>query len=306
MEPRGTELVERYKANYSISAASSVSEAMILAHWELEQELTRDLLASTPTNRWDTFERCYSRLYRELEWLNRLVGESAPKKLQKYFRKWQRAIGAPPQDIYEIGSGKGALITFLAQQGFTCTATEVTRERGEKCCAGATPNLVWSVSDGVHLDKFEPAERYNVALSDQVFEHLHPEDIAEHLRSVYRILKARGRYILSTPHRLCGPHDVSRVFKCDVPRGMHLKEYTYREVVAALKRAGFTRCSYAFPPGNNSRLRSLVGRTYLPVLMAAESCLAMLPSQKVRRLGAKVLRKIGLFSQNVSLIAEKP
>ena len=305
MEPRGQELVARYKANYSIFATSPVTEEMILAHWELERQLTRELLASTPDNRWDTFDRCYTHLYRELDWLNRFSGESAPSSQENKLRKWRKAIGSPPQTIYEIGSGTATLITYLAQQGFVCTATEITRERGAKHSQSDLPHLTWSISDGVHLDQFEAAESYDVVFSDQVLEHFHPLDIPEHLQSAHRILKKSGRYILCTPHRFSGPHDVSRVFKCDSPCGMHLKEYTNREVIAALKLAGFGRCYYAFLPGENSRFKKILGIAYLQVLIAVEICLGMLPSQKVRRLCTKVLRKVGLFANNVSLIADK-
>ncbi len=305
MEPRGQELIARYKANYSIPAEAPVTEQMILAHWELEKQLTHELLSSTPQNRWETFERCYTRLYSDLEWLNRIVGESRPAAAGHKHDKWCNAIGAPPLALYEIGSGKGELITYLAQQGFRCKATEVTRERGEKHLKASVPNLLWGVSDGVHLERFESAASYDLVISDQVLEHFHPDDIAAHLRGVHQILKPGGRYIFSTPHRFSGPHDVSRVFKCDKPCGMHLKEYTYREFVAALRQAGFKRAYYAFIPARNEAGKRFWGGLYLRVLLTVEALLAFIPTHKARRLCAKLLRKLGLFSNGISLTAEK-
>ena len=306
MEPRGNELVARYKAVYSIPAEAAVTEEMILSHWELEKRLTQELLASTPQNRWETFDRNYTRLYTDLAWLNQAEGEARPTaEADRDHHKWRTAIGAPPQTLYEIGSGKAGLITYLARGGFLCKATEVTRERGAKHLDSGVPNLSWAVSDGVHLDQFESAASYDVVISDQVLEHLHPDDVGPHLSGVHQILKADGRYIFRTPHRFSGPHDVSRVFKCDEPQGMHLKEYTNREFIAAARQAGFKRPYYPFMPVHNVAAKRILGRIYLRILVTVEDLLSLVPSLKARRRAAELLRKVRLFSDNIALVAEK-
>ena len=307
MEPRGQKLIARYKANYSIPVEAPVTEQMILAHWELEKQLTDDLLSSTPQNRWETFERSYTRLYSDLEWLNRFAGQSRPADVAHHrHMKWCAAIGSPPPlALYEIGSGKGELMTFLSLRGYLCKATEITRERGEKHSGTGMPNLSWGVSDGVHLERFESAARYDVVVSDQVLEHLHPDDIEAHLRGVHQILKPGGRYIFSTPHRFSGPHDVSRVFKCDKPLGMHLKEYTYHDFLTALREVGFKRAYYAFIPVRNAMGKRFFGALYLRTLVTVEDLLSFVPTHKLRRLSAKLIRKLGLFSDNISLVAER-
>jgi SAM-dependent methyltransferase len=316
MEPRGNELIRRYKKNYNIHPEANVTEQMILAHWELERQLTLELLQSTAENRWDTFERCYTRLYAELDWLNHLVGQAIPTPPPERFGIWIEAIGSPPKSIYEIGSGKGELISYLAQNGFDCKGTEITRERGQKHLAQPQANLSWGISDGVHLDNFEPPETYDVVVSDQVIEHLHPEDLDAHLKSVHRILKQGGRYLFCTPHRYTGPHDVSRVFKIDLPKGMHLKEYTYQELVEAINRAGFKRIYFAFIPRSLHKLllslgtnrlaaANRLGMLYLRLLLPMEKILSALPMHKLRRLSVKVLRKFYIFSDSICLISQK-
>lgn len=307
MEPRGQALIARYKAVYSIPAEATITEQMILAHWELERQLTQDLLSSTAQDRWETFDRSYTRLYSELQWLNRFAGESDATLASNHaqYRKWQTAVGVPPLAIYEIGSGKGELIAYLAQQGFSCKATEITRERGEKHSDAAVPNLRWGVSDGVHLDDFEGAATYDVAISDQVLEHLHPDDLEAHLRGAHRILRPGGRYIFRTPHRFSGPHDVSQVFNCDKPLGMHLKEYTHRETLTALRRAGFGRAYFPFIPARNAQVNRIAGQGYLWILLAVERLLSWIPDYKVRYGCARLLGRIRLFCHNISLTAEK-
>jgi 2-polyprenyl-3-methyl-5-hydroxy-6-metoxy-1,4-benzoquinol methylase len=304
---QGKSLVQRYRQFFNIPQQVTITEQMVLTHWELEQQLTQDLLSAPPEQRWQTFERCYTQLYHELDWLN----QGTPPQDQRTTALWQFAIGSPPQRLYEVGSGKGSLIQALAQAGFDCCATEVTQERGEKHLHQSVPNLTWRISDGVHLDQFELPESYDVVMSDQVLEHLHPTDLDTHLNSAYRILKPSGRYILRTPQRFSGPYDVSRVFQCTQPQGMHLREYTYGELIAAVQRSGFTQVSYAFVP---NRLQGLVTRWlnvdqfqqgYLRWLVGVERSLNLIPSHRLRRGLATLLTKVYLFSDNVSLIAWK-
>jgi SAM-dependent methyltransferase len=230
---------------------------MILADWTLEQRLTRELLESTPENRWATFERCYTTLYGEPEWLNRLTGGTDTTPAAERYRHWVELIGMPPKSVYEIGSGKAAMIGHLAQLGHQCTATEVTRERGAKH-AIEHPNLRWTQTDGVHLGNFEPHNTHDFVLSDNVIEHMHPYDLISHLEGAREILKPGGQYLMAVPHRWFGPWDVSKVFKYEIASGMHLKEYRHRELRQAVHRAGFSAVASVRtpPPGSSRRARA--------------------------------------------------
>ncbi|OBH31739.1 SAM-dependent methyltransferase [Mycobacterium sp. E342] len=316
MEPRGNKLIARYKKTYSIPAEVTITEQMILDHWKLEKQLTSELLRSTPGDRWQTFNRCYTRLYSELGWLNQFSNLADPRSPQERFGGWLDLIGPPPKSIYEIGSGQGGLISFLALNGYDCKGTEITGERGEKLLPGTYANPSWGMSDGVHLDRFEPAETYDVVVSDQVIEHLHPDDLESHLTSARSILKKGGRYIFNTPNKYTGPHDVSRVFKRGEPAGMHLKEYTCRELFEAATRAGFADVRYGFVPRRfRIMLAALgigrfakpetVGSLFLRFVFLVERFLATLPAPGFRRLCATICCQIGVFSGTVSLIAKK-
>jgi len=313
MKPTGNKLVRRYRANYSIPPEAKITEEMILNHWELEKRLTKKLLESTPENRWQVFERCYTKLYNELDWLNRFAekDEKTTESLDKKYKNWIETIGKPPQTIYEIGSGKGEFISFLAKYGFKCKGTEITKERGEKY-SHDIKNLSWGISDGVHLDSFEKQESYDVVISNQVIEHLHPLDLTAHLKGIYNILRKNGRYILNTPHSYTGPHDISRVFKCSKPLGMHLKEYTYRELVQALKNTGFRRI-YRILPSTIRRILYHIGIKdivkwsilYLNFMVAVEIILSFIFSRKLRRFCSLILRRTFIFMDSIFLVAEK-
>ncbi len=310
-EPRGQELIDRYKKNYNIPADAEIKEEMILRHWELEKRLTEELLTSTPENRWDVFERCYSTLYGELWWLNQFIGTGSTILPSQRYKNWIELIGQPPKKIYEIGSGKGDMITYLASYGFECKATEITRERGKNMLQNLLIcNLSWGISDGVHLERFESPDSYDVVISDQVIEHLHPDDLYEHFKGVFSVLSSEGRYIFATPHRYMGPSDVSKVFKCDKPVGMHLKEYTYQELKDLLEQAGFKDiCAVLRTPVKIAQLSGIyikpkASSTYLAYLCAVEKLVSLIPYQSYRRKAAKILILI-LFSSGIFIIAKK-
>jgi len=315
MKPTGKKLINRYKANYSIPPEARITEEMILNHWKLEKRLTKELLESTSENRWKVFEHCYTKLYSELDWLNRFVeeDEKTTEPLDKKYKNWIEIIGEPPQKIYEIGSGRGEFISFLAKHGFNCKGTEITKERGEKY-SRFMKNLSWGISDGVHLDSFEKQASYDVVISNQVIEHLHPQDLGQHLRSVYNILKKNGRYILNTPHSYTGPHDISRVFRCSKPFGMHLKEYTYRELTQALRNAGFRRL-YRIIPSTLRKMLSRIGIEkedivkwsifYLNFMLSVEIILSFIFPRKLRRFCSLSLKKTFIFMDSIFLVAEK-
>jgi SAM-dependent methyltransferase len=305
----GAALVQRYKQHYRIRDDAPVTEEMVLRHWMLERRLTGDLISSDPGRRWEVFEHCYTTLYSELRWLNDLVDTArtiAPPVDEA--EDWTRLIGPPPKRVYEIGSGKGRLIAQLAGRGYDCTATEITRERGEKWTGTPKP-VRWTVSDGIHLDRFEPPESYDAVISDQVIEHFHPDDLAAHFRGAYAILKPGGRYAFATPHAFEGPFDVSRVFGSHRPEGMHLREYTYTELLAVLHAAGFARiaASFHFPHRVRSRFRGwphpMPSRAYCKYLRGIERALAWLPP-RARRPAARALRSAS-WTSGITLVATK-
>ena len=313
MESRGPELVDRYRENYGILEGAGVTETMILRHWDLERKLTQELLESSPEKRREVFERCYTLLYREISWLNRLMDGSDRRTDRERFADWLDVIGDEPLSIYEIGSGRGELITLLASRGHDCVATEITVERGERDTSDDA-TLVWHETDGVKLTEFEKPDSYDLVLSNQLIEHLHPDDLDLHLKEVHTILKPGGRYVLNTPHRYTGPHDLSRVFGHRTASGMHLREYTYRELFRALTRQGFVAIRHA---GQKRRLQGVLrsrdgaGFTFriaqsalTGLLLLSEGMLACLP-YGLRVSGARISHAAGVFSDNLFLEAWK-
>lgn len=234
------QLVKRYIEQYSFPDEACITEEMVIRHWELEKELTKKLLESSVENRWEVFDYCYSKLFSDLDWLHKYVEKKGQLAPEVQYKSYIDQIGTEPKSIYEVGSGQGRLISYLASLGHLCRATEISKERGEKHVA-TLKNLTWANTDGIHLSKFEPENQYDFVIANAVVEHMHPDDISDHFKGVYYILKADGKYLFYTVHKFRGPVDISRVFGMNKPMGMHLKEYMVIEFFIKLKKAGFKK-----------------------------------------------------------------
>jgi SAM-dependent methyltransferase len=120
----------------------------------------------------------------------------------------------------------------------------------------------------------------DVAFSNQLMEHLHPEDALEQLHEVARCLAPGGVYLCITPNRLSGPHDISRYFD-ERATGLHLREYSAGELRALFLEAGFRAVRF-FAGGRGRYLR-------VPYVLvaAAERLLGALPAAMRKRLASQ-------------------
>ncbi len=309
-EPAGKELIERYKSNYGISSEAPISEEMILRHWELEKRLTQKLINSHSENRHKVFEECYSRLYSELKWLNEYATEKISYlEREKDYRVWLALIGSndKPKKIYEVGSGKAELITYLARNGYSCTATEITQERGEKYSKN---KVNWRNSDGVHLGNYEQHNSYDVVISDQVIEHIHPDDTQGHFRGAYEIIKPKGKYIFRVPHKYTGPHDISKIFKCETTMGMHLREMTFYEIRKIVRRAGFSKVGIVLTGSRRSIIKifSRDGKVstsiFYALVIIMECFAASIPKLRYRKKVIKLISRFRIFP-DIFIVASK-
>lgn len=101
-------------------------------------------------------------------------------------------------------------------------------------------NFKLIVYDGYNIELDD--NNLDLIFSDQLLEHLHPDDTELHFKLTKRLLKRGGAYIFRTPHKFTGPHDISKYFS-DTPEGFHLKEWTYHELFNLLKKMNYSRVS---------------------------------------------------------------
>lgn len=141
--------------------------------------------------------------------------------------------------LMEIGAGDCLFSINAAphiRRGVVVDVSEVIVAAAKK-----VDNLDIVITDGVSLP-VEPGS-VDVAFSDQLMEHLHPEDALLQLENLVRAIRPGGVYVCFTPNRLSGPHDVSRGFD-EVATGFHLREYAGREIRSLFLAAGFRKINF--------------------------------------------------------------
>lgn len=209
------------------------------AQFEYEREHhARILAAPAGEERALAFSEAYDGLYAGMRSKIFLDQETEPKrKAVQKFRLLKRFLTSS-SNVAECGPGNFHLAKVVAPNVESLALVDVVNGNPK---AKLPKNCKFYESDGIHL----PAKLENLDLvwSAHVIEHIHPEEVFDHLVDVRRALAEGGNYVIFTPNRHSGPHDISRRFS-NSAEGLHLKEYTVRELRRALKHAGYSKITH--------------------------------------------------------------
>jgi SAM-dependent methyltransferase len=211
----------------------------VIAQYEYERAMAHRLRHATREERRSLYSEVYNALFQHFPDHPELTRRDTAERRARLRRRFEyiRPLLKPDSVFLEIGAGDCLFAYQVAQLVRKVYALEVSAEKV------ATPppelsNFELVLFDGFHFPF--PDATFDIAFSNQVLEHLHPEDALEHLQQVYRLLKPGGCYICIVPHRFAGPHDISRYFT-EEATGLHLKEYAYYELAARFRQAGFSK-----------------------------------------------------------------
>lgn len=297
--------VARYRRLYRLGPEQPLTAAMVAQHWQLERRLAERHKTSDREERSELFGRAYSELYASLPWLKQAEAAVPESDWAFKYAYLLELLPPAPAEVLEVGSGGGGLIAYLSRSGYRCIASDVTDQRADLLIRQC-PGLRWVVADAVGFADQIPAASQMAVISDQVVEHLHPDDVLRHFEAVRRALRPGGRYVLRVPHATAGPGDVSQVFGADSAQGMHLKEYSYREIGLLGRAAGFDRIDgYLLWPDRLRPLasafrRAVAGPRVLGYLRSVETAVEVLP----RRLARMAFLALTL-SKNVCAVLHK-
>jgi SAM-dependent methyltransferase len=239
------------------------------ARFDLERRYHRALLDEpSAERRGPIYEEAYRDLYA-------LWAAEAPEKAVFGFQEAYTAALAPilrGRRVVDFGCGFGRSTVRFAALAEHVTGIETNDACVEGACAAARAagvrNATFLKLAGGRLP-LEDAS-VDVVYSNDVAEHLHPDDLMAHLRDARRVLRAGGRYVCVTPNRLYGPHDVSKAFLPPgaLPEGLHLREYTTGELGACFADAGYAAADALF---TSARIAGLAGRLGWTPLVSARS-----------------------------------
>ena len=264
-------------------------------HYLAEKDLANQLRSSAPEQRGALYLTVYEELFRRVPSHPILFRTVTPAQKQATIR-WQmqflRRFLRPSHSFLEIGAGDCALALAVANMVAKVYAVDVSAKLTESITK--PKNFELRVSDGCSVDV--PDNTVDVAYSNQLMEHLHPDDALRQVHEVYRALKPGGVYVCVTPNRLGGPYDISRNFDT-VATGLHLKEYTVTDSSDLFRRVGFGRVRayvgargvYFGPPLGVLRVFETVLEK-LPHGLRQKFCdsMPMRPAMMIRIVGTKI------------------
>lgn len=199
--------------------------------------------------------------------------------------------------VLEIGCGTGEVLAVIGETGCICTGVEVSQDM-LRLCHNRGIDAVHGTADHTGF----PANSFDLVFSQEVLEHLHPEDVPGHFAEAYRLLRPKGILAVETPNRRTGPQDVSRGF-ARVAEGLHLKEWTVRELLELFHAAGFVRIRGLLAPhcvAKRSEMIHRISRVPGIIKYCQDLSLAIVPGLRLRTILAKMM---GL--DDVFLFAEK-
>ena len=206
-------------------------------HYEIEKELASRLRNASREARSVLYSSLYDGFFQRVPHHPRLTQKVSPEKHVRLLRRFLN------EDVtfLEIGPGDCALSLGVAGFAKQVFAVDISNEIAKSSTTPGNFHLV--LSDGCSIPV--PKESINVAYSNQLMEHLHPDDALEQHQNIFTALAPGGIYLCITPNRLNGPHDISMYFD-EVATGFHLCEYTITELSKLFKAVGFSKVNVYF------------------------------------------------------------
>lgn len=251
-------------------------------HYEVEKTLADRLKATrTPAERAPLYATMYDELFARVPDHPRLALARDPAREARQIERLLallRPFLESNVEYVEFGAGVCALAIAVAPQVRRARAVEIADQI--PAAVRRPENFELVLYDGWHLD-IEPGT-VDLVFSEQFVEHLHPDDARHHFQLVHTMLRPGGRYLLRTPERWTGPHDISRDFS-DQASGFHLREWSYADLAQEARTVGFERVEAFW----NARGHCV--ELPLSLVRGIETAMAEWPLAARRRLGHRLI-----------------
>jgi len=260
-------------------------------HYLVEKSIAQRLKSANKEGRMDIYSTMYQELFEKVPDHPRLTRKN-PEDLSKRARKFKYSVVKrmlkKSSVVVEFAPGNCRFSFEISRFVRHVYGVDISDQRRNSDINPSNFTLI--IYNGFDLSEIED-NSIDIVFSDQLIEHIHPEDVECHFQLVKRILKPGGKYIFRTPHSLTGPHDMSRYFS-DEPECFHLKEWKYQEIKKLVKAIRYSKF-YTYWSAKGVTVR--VPYIYF---MVCESMFRFLPRRKFRNV-------INVFIPTLCGVAEK-
>jgi 2-polyprenyl-3-methyl-5-hydroxy-6-metoxy-1,4-benzoquinol methylase len=192
-------------------------------------------------------------------------------------------IAPPPRSVLDVGCSTGFLILALIRRGYDAYGIDLSIDsiaRARSILArqtGTAPDARFIAGDFLRYDF--GSSRFDFIYSNDVLEHIHPDEASDFLDKCFSLLRPSGSLCLVTPNRFTGPGDASilRLPRGSRSVGLHLREYSLNELRWLLTECGFCNVSSRLYCAGRGRKSTKTREFYTRLKVAAEPLLALLP-----------------------------
>ena len=171
----------------------------IKRHYDVEKELANLLRSAGREERPGLYGRLYAELFRRVPDHPSLKVDTAPaiNSLRGQMLFLRRFLNSDAT-LMEIGSGTCMLSLEAAKHVKKVYAIDVEDQTSKS--ARKPDNFQLIIYEGIDIPL--PEGSVNIAYSNQMIEHLHPDDALALTQDIYRVLAPGGIYVCSSPNRL--------------------------------------------------------------------------------------------------------
>jgi SAM-dependent methyltransferase len=269
------------------SLAGLTPDELLALQWEQEQAFAREILATEKgspararviSQAYDTVTRIFEAWQADSDGPLVMGMQPRDQRLVLELLAKQRNRGLDVS-FFEIGYGSGKLLEGVCDAGFPFAGIEVSPVMREQALdlLGVEHQSQLYLGDFMRCEAPMADGPWSMVYWNDVFEHVPPDEIGDWLRLIYQMLMPGGQLVTITPNWHFRPSDVT--WDVCPPRteaaGLHLKEYTLRQVRDLLVQAGFRHVA---SPLVVIRSRAvLCGRGLIGLKCLFEPCLEWLP-----------------------------
>lgn len=255
--------------------------------FELERRLHRRIMHSSRADRAAVTASAYDELLSTFPDHSVFVNDQTRVAIGKRNAAMFAPLVKPGARILEVGCGRGDVIAALANAGHSCTGIEPSKQMIDLCATSNALRIQFGVADKLEF----PDDSFELVFSQQVLEHIHPDDVPLHFAESMRVLSPGGVLAIETPNRRTGPQDISRGFVREA-EGLHLKEWGIGELIRQFHNAAFKSLRGVLLPPVLARRSSLLHRwSWVPawVKLIPDAVLLGVPGLELRTNVGKAL-----------------